>query len=87
MTQFKDLNDVQQYFSNNGRGKDEFNSTGFKNFNDIYNQKNSNFNINNILKSKNTHLIKAVFNLMEELDISQLHYIKRYIDKRLNNNE
>lgn len=83
MTQFKDLNDVQQFFSTNGKVNDFSNSKGFKGYNDIFNRnarvQSSKYN------SPNIHLIKAVINLLEELDISQLHYIKRYVDKRLGN--
>jgi len=39
-----------------------------------------------IAKAKsNLHLIKAIFNLLEELDNSQLTYIKNLIDKKLEN--
>jgi hypothetical protein len=86
MFKFKNLSDLTKFFSTPFEKEKHIpkfndslkNSFTANNFNKKIQQKET----NNILPHNN-HIIKAINNLLEELNITQLNYVKREIDKKL----
>lgn len=98
MSKFKNLDELTEFFtpSHEKLNYDKYkqNNKVFT-FNDSLRGTGTNFNINNNnnhnnplklnknYSTNNIHLIKAIYNLIEELNPTQLNYLRRVIEKKL----
>jgi hypothetical protein len=89
MSKFQNLEEMKEFFSSplqdirQNKNMNIINEFTFKDPNKSMNNTSSNFK--NIFKkeSKNTFIIKAIFNLLEDMNISQLKYLRRTIENKL----